>query len=101
MKETDVLQRQLEHLFFPLKYQVVLHRSVISDLCGQIRDIMDKYRMEAMVSDGTLAYFGYHAMHPEAVVVATNRSDRAAYEAAKRAIMIHQAREKKKQIVAR
>lgn len=100
VKDAQRLLKHLDMMFFPLRYKA-LPASQISWLCGELLGILDKFSQQALVTNAHIAFFRYHEKHPDAVVLCSNPVDKAAYEAAQRALMIHIDRLKKASVAKR
>lgn len=100
VKDAERLLKYLDMMFYPLRYKA-LPTNTLGWLCGEILKIMTQFQQEAVITKSHFAYFRYHEQHPDSVVLCSNATDIAAYEAAKRAVMIHINRLRKSAVTKR
>lgn len=90
-RNTQILQGNLEKIIHPRGRGRYLGRSSVFDVLTEVAYLMRKHQERAQVNDHHLAWFDYHAVNPDAVIISTDPSCKAAVDAANRALEIHMA----------
>ncbi len=88
-RNTQKLQENLEKIIHPRGRGRSLGTKSVFDVLTEVAYIMRKHQERALVNDHHLAWFDYHAINPDAVIISTDLSCKAAVDAANRALEIH------------
>lgn len=90
-RNTQILQEMLEKIIHPRGRGRRLGTKSVFEVLTEVAYLMRKHQERARVNDHHLAWFDYHAVNPDAVIISTDPSCKAAVDAANRALEIHMA----------